>query len=298
MRFSSVRSNDEITCLTKLIRFQSTNNGDFAHYQSTGDLDFAPDVTTYSSVIDAYSRCGSYKATQEAENLLNELKQLYQRTKNQNLRPNVRTYTSLITCWARTRSQESPKKVEALLEEMADDPTIQPNSHTYTAVIQTWGKSSDHNKARHVLKVLREMQDQHKKTGNDDVRPNVLTYNAAMHACGFCQGTMEQQTEALKIAFAILKTIEIDEVVRPNQITYSTLLAAVTNLLPSGTERNQVAKAVFEKAKNAGLVTPLTMRNLRKAVDGSVMHELGIGNERIGGQDYNNIPSSWSKNVR
>ena len=267
-----------------------------AIYQKTGDIDFAPDVTTYTSVIDAYSRCGSPKSTKEAENLLEELKSLYQKTKNPNLRPNVRTYTSLISCWSRTRVKESPRKVQALLEEMRDNPATQPNSHTYTAVIQTWARSLDNNKAREVLKVLREMQDLHKKTGGDDVRPNVLTYNAAMHACGSCHGTMEQQTEALKIAFAILKTIEIDEFVRPNQVTYSTLLAAVAALLPAGDERNKVAKAVFEKSKNAGLVSPTTMKNFRKSVDASVMQELGIGGS--GAQDYNNIPNSWSKNVR
>ena len=58
-------------------------------FHETGDFDFAPDVTTYTSVIDAFARCGSYEATKQAEQLLDRLKHLYDKTKKPQLRPKL-----------------------------------------------------------------------------------------------------------------------------------------------------------------------------------------------------------------
>lgn len=267
-------------------------------YLENGDPDDQPDVTTYTSVMDAFARCGNYKMTQQAELLLRELKGLYKKSNDSKLRPNFRTYTSLINAWSRTRSHESPGRVEFLLKEMGDDPVTRPNTRTYTSVIQCWAKSRDGSKAKRALKMLRSMKDKYKATNNEDVRPNVLTYNAAIDACARCQGTMEQQTEAIKIAFAILKATEVDEDIMPNNITYSTLLRAVSYLLPAGAERNKVASAVFEKAKNAGLVDTTTVKNLRQAVDSEIMLTMfeGIASQN-GSFDYNNVPAAWTKNV-
>ena len=53
----------------------------------------------------------------------------------------------------------------------------------------------------------------------------------------------------LKIAFAILKTVEMDEFCSPDAGTYSTLIRAVTFLMPRGDARNKIALSVFEKSK-------------------------------------------------
>ena len=120
-----------------------------------------------------------------------------------------------------------------------------------------------------------------------------------MEACARCQGTTKQQTEALKIAFAILKSMQLDPTVQPNHITFATVLKATAFLLPAGEERNQVASALFEKAKTAGMVDMNMVKNMRKAVDNNVMqdlfHEL---KDRTGHIDYNNIPPAWSRNIR
>jgi hypothetical protein len=268
-------------------------------YAETQDHDWQPDVTTYTSVMDVYARGGSYTGTQQAESLLEELKEQYKATNDLRLRPNFRTYTTLITAWSRTRSPLSPGKVDALLEEMAKSPATRPNSRAYTSAVQCWAKSRDARKAKRALSILREMRDEHKKTGNADVLPSILTYNAAIDACARCQGTMEQQTEALKIAFAILKAIDADPSTRPNQVTYATVLKGVSFLLPAGGERNKIASAVFEKARKAGLVEFATLKNLRKSVDAEVIRVLLAGVvDQYGNFDYNDLPPAWSKNCK
>ncbi len=85
---------------------------------------------------------------------------------------------------------------------------------------------------------------------------------------------------------------------RPNHVTFATLLKATAALLPSGEERNTVAKAVFSKSQEAGMVDYYTLANLRKAVEANVLqsllHDL---QDRTGFIDYNKIPQPWCKNV-
>lgn len=267
-------------------------------YEETGDEDWKPDVTTYSILMSVYSRCGSLDGTLKAEALLEELKAEFEKSGDGRSRPNYRTYTTLITSWSRTRSPESPARVEELLVEMGKNTATKPNSRAYTSAIQCWAKSRDPQKAKRVLKILLEMKELHKTSGNQDVRPTILTYNTAIDACARCQGSMEQQTEALKIAFAIFKSAKADPSVQVNQVTYSTVLKAVSLLLPSGAERNKVASVMFEKSKKAGVVEFATVKNLRKCVDHSVMLELMEGNaDKNGNFNYGDLPGPWSRNV-
>jgi len=172
-----------------------------------------------------------------------------------------------------------------------------PNSRTYTAAIQCWSRARDPQKAKRVLKLLMEMRGEYKKTRSDHLRPTTVTYNNAIDACARCQGSPDQNTESLKIAFAILKTIEMDEEINPDGVTYSTLIRALNFLLPTGDERNKVAMAVFEKAKKAGLIELVTLKNIRLAVDADSFRTALDGKvDKNGDCDYSNLPYVWKKN--
>ncbi|KAL3914087.1 MAG: hypothetical protein SGILL_006240 [Bacillariaceae sp.] len=268
-------------------------------FEETDDPEWQPDVATYTSCIDVHSRCGSYETSRKAEDMLNELKELHLETKNPKYKVNFRTYTSVITAWSRTRSDESPKRVEALMAEMEKDPATKPNARTYTAAIQCWARSRDPTKAKHVLKLLMSMRDQHKTTGRADIRPTTVTYNYAIDACARCQGSEQQKTEALKIAFAVLKTVEMDDGCSPDSGTYSTLIRALSFLMPSGDARNTVTQPVFEKAKKAGLIDFTTVMNLRRCVDAETFASALEGKvDRNGSFDFSNLPLAWSRNSK
>jgi pentatricopeptide repeat protein len=267
-------------------------------YEETQDPEWQPDVATYTSCIDVHSRCGSYETATKADEMLNELRDLYDESNSYKYKVNFRTYTSVITAWSRTRSDESPKRVEALMAEMEKDPATKPNAKTYTAAIQCWARSRDHDKAKHVLKLLMDMREQHKTTGRADFRPTTMTYNHAIDACARCQGSEQQKTEALKIAFAVLKTIEMDEACSPDAGTYSTLIRALSFLMPSGDARNTVTQPVFEKAKKAGLIDFTTVMNLRRCVDAETFAKALEGKvDRNGSFDYSELPLAWSRNT-
>jgi len=266
-------------------------------YKETGDTNWQPDMATYTSVMDVHSRCATYRTTKMAGELLNELKELYAKTGNYRHKPNFRTYTTLVTAWSRTKSDESPQRVESIMKEMKRSGE-KPNARTYTAAVQCWARARDPLKAKRVLKILMEMREEYKKTGSDHIRPTTMTYNNAIDACARCQGTADQKTESVKIAFAILKTIEMDEEIKPDGVTYSTLIRALNFLMPSGDERNNVAKAVFEKAKKAGLIELLTVKNLRMVLDTESMG-IALEGKVDGNGDFNfaNLPGAWKKNT-
>jgi pentatricopeptide repeat protein len=265
-------------------------------FEETQDTNWQPDMATYTSVMDVHSRCATYKTTKIAGQLLEELKQLHLKTGNQRHKPNFRTYTTLVTAWSRTKSEESPQRVEAIMKEMTKCGE-NPNSRTYTAAIQCWSRARDPLKAKRVLKLLMEMRGEYKKTRSEHLRPTTITYNTAIDACARCQGSADQKTESLKIAFAILKTIEMDDELNADGVTYSTLIRSLGFLMPTGDERNNVAKAVFEKAKNAGLVELTTLKNLSLAVDAKTLKIAMDGNvDQNGNADYTNIPYAWRKN--
>jgi len=266
-------------------------------YKETGDTNWQPDMATYTSVMDVHSRCATYRTTKIAGELLNELKDLYAKTGNYRHKPNFRTYTTLVTAWSRTKSDESPQRVEAIMKEMKRSGE-KPNARTYTAAVQCWARARDPQKAKRVLKILMEMREEYKKTGSDHIRPTTMTYNNAIDACARCQGSPDQKTESVKIAFAILKTIEMDEEIKPDGGTYSTLIRALNFLMPSGEERNSVANAVFEKAKKAGFIELLTLKNLRMVLDSESMRTALEGNmDKSGEFNYSNLPSAWKRNA-
>jgi len=104
--------------------------------------------------------------------------------------------------------------------------------------------------------------------------------------------------DALKIAFAIFKTAEMDANVVPDEDTYNNIIKAAAYLMPPGDERNRLAMVGFEKAKEAGRVSIDLVRTLRKALDIDCMRDAlkPLENE-TGNIDYRKIPAAWSKNV-
>mmetsp|Transcript_32052 Transcript_32052/g.48743 ORF Transcript_32052/g.48743 Transcript_32052/m.48743 type:complete len:559 (+) Transcript_32052:161-1837(+) len=269
-----------------------------------GAVEFTPDITTYSIVMDVYARVGIAKSALKAEDLMKEIKEVFQETGDCRRQPNVRTYTTLIGAWSRTTDTRAAARAESLVEEMEElyaermakgtplkpgEETTKPNARTFTTVLHAISRSRDHGKAKRALRTLMKMRELAKT--DPDCTPTIGAYNQAIDACAKSRG---DQVEALKIAFAILKTVEMDENVKPIDHTYSNTIKTVAFLLPTGSERNKLALAVFEKAKKDGMVSGEVMKNMRKALDADAMHEL-LSEDF---SDNQQVPHSWNKNVR
>mmetsp|Transcript_25755 Transcript_25755/g.61012 ORF Transcript_25755/g.61012 Transcript_25755/m.61012 type:complete len:616 (-) Transcript_25755:152-1999(-) len=263
-------------------------------YEQSGQNEWSPDATTYTTLIDCYSRCGKARTAQRSEQLLDELKALYKETKEFRYKVNFKTFTAVITAWARARAPIAPERVQALLTEMKKSEETYPNARSYTAAIQCWSRSNDPHKAKNALNILMDMRNEFNENGRKSVRPTTITYDTAIECCS---KSTEGQTEALKIAFAILKTMEMDSNTSPTNVTFRNLLSTIS-LLPQGAERNKLASSVFKKAKAAGLADFDVIRKLRTTVDTDTMRDCLEGKlDPSGHFNFDDLPRSWSKNT-
>jgi len=271
-----------------------------------GGSGVCPEADTYSFIIEVYAGVGSKTAALKAEGLMEELKQIYRETQDSRLQPNARTYTSLIGAWSRTFDKTAAIRAERIVEEMEsiyanrianeeplrpEELTTKPNSKTFKNVLYTIMYAQDDDKARKALKVLMKMREYGKT--NPECAPTIGAYNQAIDACA---RSRTNQVDALKIAFAMLKTVELDNEIKANAKTYGIGIKVTECLLPRGFERNKLALAVFEKAKRKGLVNADIMRHARKALDSDKYHELMQSSEQPN-TSINNIPRDWSRNI-
>ena len=277
-------------------------------YDDTGDKEVRPDAATVTTVIDAYARVGLSKSASKADDLLSAMKRINY------CPPNFRTYTAVATAWAKTpgddrsldRVKELVKEMEEMNEEMEANTkgeiprakSVKPNTRTYTTLISAWAKSQEPTKAQEALRILKKMRAM-ADGGDMDVKPSIYTYNAVIDACSRCQGPGDHQVEALRIAFAVNKAIKADIGVTANPTTFANLMKCAKYLIPRGEQRNSVATAVFEGAKNAGLANSGVLKEFLMCADRDVFD--GVAGELIdmyGNVSFGNIPQAWKKNAR
>jgi hypothetical protein len=234
-----------------------------------------PSAYTYTTLIKAWSRAAATSgsvAPQRAEAILEEL---------------------LTVSLQNPEKQQQQQQQQQNYHSNANFLVI-PNAVPFTAVLQCWAQSKDvPNKATKALELLKRMKSLAVSTNNPALLPTLATYNAAIDVCATTQAASSSmslemsaklQLASLKIAIAILKAIEVEgqkhnltnelPMIQPNSVTYGKLLRAIGSLLPPGAERNQIAKAIFQKAITAGQVDMSVIRNLQKAADISILHEL------------------------
>ena len=272
-------------------------------YEESQDDDFKPDAATYTACCDAYARVGKAEAAERADELLEEME------RSKYVRPNFRTYTAVITAWAKAPDKRSASRAEEILKRMEDMhsravksgkklnsfDSVKPNARTYTSVITAWARSKDPTKAKKSLKLLKKMIDL-SKNGDESATPTVYSYNAVIDACSRCQGTGEQQVQALKIAFAVNKALVAADGIEPNETTFSNLIRCAQYLIPPGDERNSVCKAVFQAAIKAGLVDSGVLRALQAAAGRSLFEEVaGETVDKTGHIQYDAIPFEWKR---
>jgi pentatricopeptide repeat protein len=172
-------------------------------YQSGYNTFAKPNTITYNTVISAWARSGDPNAFRHGERLLERMHAL-QDAGDDAVAPDARSYTALMKAVARSSSDpaQAAYMAEEILQRMKDlssatrgdettgvDFDSNPNKHsqvkptlfTYTTAVQIVSRSPEPNAPRRALALLDEMLDRHTE-GDDDVRPNVLVFNAVIAA--------------------------------------------------------------------------------------------------------------------
>jgi hypothetical protein len=65
-------------------------------YKSTGDEDYKPDAMSFSSVLDAYARCGDKNSIDKAQQLFDFMMKEWKESGDDRVKPSSRTFTSYV----------------------------------------------------------------------------------------------------------------------------------------------------------------------------------------------------------
>ena len=247
---------------------------------------FKPNIRTYSSVIDAWSRSKCPTAAIRAQANLNEMEKIYERTGDRSIQPNTVTYSTVINAYARSRNME--------------------------------------NKASAALQVLKRMQQVYDSGENEQAKPSVVTYNSVLNACATTYGVRSDrrsrfkeekhdddeetdisasQSLALGIVKALYKeTTSAESDIQPDHFTYGTVLKACANLMsPWDDDAIPFIKEVFEQCCDDGQVSFGVCFQLRQAAPVELYRDLipQIAIDASNGHFVmDRMPKDWSRHLK
>eukprot|EP00980_Cylindrotheca_fusiformis_P016257 scaffold4829_cov129-Cylindrotheca_fusiformis.AAC.17 len=232
--------------------------------QASGSDACSPDIISYTSVIECYSKSTDSEAAVVGMELLEQANSLYQASGDESIMPNLRTYTMVIRA-------------------VSTDPTLQN--------IQT---------TRSLLDQLVEL---YAETQNTELRPNAFPYNYVLNCAANCVGTRQDKMKAFQIAAKTYIEMRKTEFIEPDSFTYAFWFKCCNNLLPDGNLRTRGLTYAFEQCKQDGLVSKEAMRRFLAGTPPNVVTSLldipsdtpPAAYRRYSVDDF---PPSWSRNIR
>ena len=158
--------------------------------------------------------------------------------------------------------------------ENSDDPSIRPNHRSYAACINAVGRDDSHTeRAQVAYEIYQRMR-----------KPTTQAINGVLGACSFLP--KEKRKNAVSIANKLIDDFKQRRGVSPDHITFSTMFKVIGTSMPPGKEKEEMAWSVFKECCEAGLLSDLVIRNLKKTVPPSVFREL-----------IDSVPEEWRRNV-
>ena len=99
----------------------------------------------------------------------------------------VESISSLMANWAKRKSEHSALQVEQLLKRVVDEhnagnSAVNVSTQMYTMAIDAWARTGGKQAAERASEIHREMVEVYKQTGDVNVRPSTISYNAVINA--------------------------------------------------------------------------------------------------------------------
>jgi hypothetical protein len=270
-------------------------------YRTTGDFDVRPRTATYNAIIDAWAKSGEIDAADRAELLLGHMMELYETGHNPDAKPNVRSFNSVLNAWAKSGHPMAPYKAGELLARMeeldwAGQLNVSPDATSFATAINAYARSHTYDKARSAYDLFLHMKELYDASGKPTLRPNNVVYNSVLNACAFSIGDLEEQSQAIEIANAMLVGLDESPYGKPDQVTYGTYLKVINNQMPLTEARHQVVETVFRKCAKDGMVGEMVLRQMREMGLEEIYENL-VGKTIWGELKLSDFPSEWTCNV-
>lgn len=268
-----------------------------------GNVEAQPNLVSYATLVNSISRSEQPGSAEKAEEILH---QMYEEYKSGSIAvpPNARLVTSVIDSWQKSGDRNAGERAEDLLDwlleiyEAEGIDSLQPNEYTFNSVISAWARTRKFGKAARAKAILNRMVEL-KETGVITAVPNAHCYTSVINSCAYCEKDSLEKRQALRIAIETYKEMLASGAEGPNQLTFSTLVAALRNLMPPDEKRAAAIQTVFKKCADDGQVSDLFLRRVQSSLNMDQLITL-VGNDVIsleGRVDINQIPSKWRRNT-
>jgi pentatricopeptide repeat protein len=174
-------------------------------HKSTGDKSIAPTIQSYNALLNAWSKSNDENVPIIAERIFAEMLERSATpvqpsgARRPEIRPDAVTITTLIDIHSKSRIGGGIRRCEELFD-MMDELQIRRNAYTYSALQTAYARRGGDgdllDAPQRALKLLDKMLDLHDNRGDALAKPNVVNFNACLHALSRCRSSVNSARTA------------------------------------------------------------------------------------------------------
>jgi len=220
--------------------------------ESSPDEHLRPDIITYATAIDCFTKCGGM-SLQRADKLLRFVEGTF-RSGNEMLKPNAVFYSAILQAWAKTATVEGAEKAENLLKRniglyAQGYDYAKPHTIVFNAVMDAIARSNMFGAGARAEELLDEMESLY-QLGDEDMRPSRRSFNAVILAYRNEGNASKKAEEVFNRMKDMAASGRIE--VRPNVVSYNNVIAAVVEDRDSENTADR-AQALLDQMESSGI---------------------------------------------
>jgi len=274
-----------------------------------------PDTECYRSAIVAWKHVAMSRdspfpeqAIRRTQDLLQEMTEAYHRTNQILIQPTTEDYNNVLQAMALSKNQNSARYAQDLFKTLKEETSVigGPDAQSYRHMLGVWRNSRSPIKFTHAQQLLQEVKENYvsDKSLRDNKSPNesiVDVFTTFVQVCGAPnlnnKKDIQEQTKIMTMALRILEdTRKLG--LTPNSETYTALVEACDNLLPTNRqERQGVLENIFHRACREGFVNESLLERF-KSVASTYLYVKLVVSKSLPMEDMKIVPESWTRNVK
>ena len=265
------------------------------------DIPCKPDIVTFNSVLSAWGHSDHVNAALQAEKILKHLVKAH-RADPTAPSPSVESFNNVLNAWSKSSLPIRVDRSLSLLNFMLSPNSgkLTPDVYSFTSTLDVLAKSSEADKAVRSKELLDRLLAYRKE--NRNLRMSQIPFNAVLNAAAFSKTgtTPEQQRDALKVAVGTFTRMK-QEGYPPDEVSYGNLLKTISNLVPNGKTKNEMAMDIFRRCCEDGQVGALVWTEIRRAVPSRTLGAVTnpyLKGRSLGNTSVQDLPKSWRQHTK
>jgi hypothetical protein len=212
--------NTAIAVIAKSGRQDSVRKSYFMLMNMDSKFGVSPDVTSFNLVLDAFAKSRDLQGGKKAKSLLNQMEELYAGG-NADVRPDSFSYSTVIDAIA--KRDDSGKLAEEILSRMKQLHQTyggnKPDVVVCNSMMNAYSTRGDFESVSRTKEILHYMEE----SGDEDVRPNIISYNTLLKAFSYAREDFTQDAEDLLNRLESTKRNGESDIA-PDVITYTSVI--------------------------------------------------------------------------